>query len=449
MRWIGLLVFLVACGEVKAKPDGGGGGGDDDSGVVDASPDGPEVGEATVAVTLDGVAQSGVRVNFQASDGSLTTEAMTDTNGVATGTVHADAMVTVAIGPNDLVTVTGVNPGDDVVLKDTSPFDDTSVTTAAFGAASEAANKAYYRADVGEDWYVTATSITSGTRELDVPRSVLDATNQFYLVAGVYDLNNKLIAYSFTKRSPSSSGTTSSTVPTPWRTDVVDLSTSISDAPAGATKLSVESNNEQSGILYMRSTFPAQSPYPGQAPIANGTATVIVPYLGGFGEYVHTRADLQFGTSGGTMTFIRRVSRPASAFAITSADFPARVSSTSVDSSTPTRPMVTWTIDGSTASGDAISVDLSWRDPTAASYRWHLYLPPDATTVTFPEVSASIAAQAPAQSSTVTSAEVAEHCLEPLSGYAAFHLSPPLDFTSSTRYGRMPLGFNTWFYSAN
>lgn len=452
---MGVFLFLVACGEVKAKPDGGGGGGGgDDSGVADAATDGPAVGDATVAVTLDGVAQSGVRVNFQATDGSLTSEAMTDSNGVATGEVHTNAMVTVAIGPNDLVTITGVNPGEQVVLKNRKPFDSTAVTTAAFGASSEATNKYFYRADVGEangeSTYVTAVNMTSGTRTLDVSRGSLDAMGRFNLVAAVYDMNNKLIAYSSTNRTPSSTGTTTATVPTPWRTDISELTVSIAGAPTDTTTLSVVSTNEQSGMLYVPSNFPVGSPYPGSAPIANGTATVVVPYLAGFGDYVHTRAIVKF--AGSTyyerMDLVRRVARPAPAFTIASGDLPARIGSPALDATVPTRPVITWTLSGSTANGDANSVDLNWKDASAATYRWHVYLPPDATTVTFPEVSASIAAQAPAQTSMLSKPTVAQHCLDPLAGYAAFHLAPPLNYSDSTYYETMPLGFQTWFYSS-
>ena len=99
-----------------------------------------------------------------------------------------------------------------------------------------------------------------------------------------------------------------------------------------------------------------------------------------------------------------------------------------------------------TANGDANLIDLQWKDANGGTYNWHVYVPPDTTTFRFPEDSTSIAAQAPAQTSTNHGVNVAQHGLEPLDGFAAFHLAPPIDYSNPFE---MPLGFNTWVYDNN
>jgi hypothetical protein len=117
-----------------------------------------------------------------------------------------------------------------------------------------------------------------------------------------------------------------------------------------------------------------------------------------------------------------------------------------LDKTMPTRPLASWTVTGSTVNGDGTIVDLYWKDPSNVAYRWHAYLPPDATSVRFPVVASSLAAQAPAQGSVYSTVQAMQHCLEPLAGYGAFHLAPPIDYNFNYP---MPAGFTTWNYSAN
>lgn len=198
-------------------------------------------------------------------------------------------------------------------------------------------------------------------------------------------------------------------------------------------------------MLYASSDFPSTSPYPRTATIVGGSAACVVPSLGDFGDFVQTEAMIEFDSLPASR-IVRRAPLPAGAFVIDSDDLPARITNTTLDPSTPTRPLVGWTIEGSTANGDANLIVLSWRDANGASYRWHAYVPPDATTFTFPAVSVALAAQAPAQTSTGMGVYVSQHGLEPLAGYAEFHLAPPIDYTDPyyPHYADMPLGFHTW-----
>lgn len=439
MRWIYVLLFVVGCGEVKAKqPDAG---GDGDGGMGDAAPDGPSVGEATITVKLGGVATTGRPVVFNEADGTIAGEAMTDANGIAKATVHAGATVTVAVTTEDLVTIAGVSPGDDIVLQTPKAYDDTIGGTVTFGSSSEANGKSFYRVDLGDDQYVTAINMTSGTRSLNYVLGNVDAAGKIHVVAGVYDANNRLISYAFRAGlTPTMGGTTTSTFSS-WRTDLTDIDVTLSGAPAESTLLRVESANEMSGFLYMPSSFSGAD----TASVTGGQAAVVVPYLAGFGDFIQTSAALTVSSTE-RFEWHRRVPRPAGDLVLTATDMPPRLSPT-LDSSMATRPTASWTVDGgNAAAGDAILVNLDWRDAGGGSYSWYAFVPPDATSITFPVVPSAMAAQSPAQTSIYSRLEVTHHDLTPLDGFGAFHLAPPLDFTNLFR---LPLGFNRWVKSSN
>jgi hypothetical protein len=437
MRWIAIVVFVLGCGEVKVKPDGGGPGGDSGNGDG-AMPDGPSVGAVTVEVLLNGTATGGLKVNFHESDGSLAAEAVTDTAGKASGTVHLNAMVTVAVGTKDLVTIAGVNPAEHILLKTRPPYDRSTVGSVNFGTTTEAANKSYYRVETGDDYYVTVQTMTTGTRTTNLIRGNLDANGKFSLIAGTYDVNNRLISYTYSNGiTPSSSGTTTVTLPA-WRTDLLEFALSMTGAPTGATTMRVDSSNEQTGFLFMPTAFGNAAA--ATVAISGGNASKNVQYPGNFGDNIRTDATVRFGTARDSMIFSRRAPRPAGAYAIGSADFPARIGAAAIDNTTPTRPVANWTVTGSTTNGDATLVEFVWTSG-GADYTWHAYVPPDATSVTFPVVANSLAGQAPAAGTTLSSITVTQHNLEPLAGWAAFRLAPAVDYVNTYD---MPPGFMTW-----
>lgn len=432
-RWFWALLFVVGCGAVKAnQPDAGGG----DHG--DAAPDAPLVGEATITVKLGGVATAGRAVVFNEADGTIAGEAMTDANGAAKATVHAGATVTVAVSDNELVTIAGVAPGDEILLQTPKPSDGTTVATVTFGSNTEAPGKSYYRADLGNDQYVTAAAMTSGARELLLVRGNLDVAGKFHMVVGAYDANNRLISYQFqTGLTPPAAGSTNVSFAN-WRTDLVDIDVALSGAPAEATLLTVDSANEQSGFLYMPSVFGGAD----LASVTNGQAALVVPYLGSFGDFVQTTAALTVSNTE-FFTWTRRVPRPAGDLVLGAADMPPRIAAPMLDTSTPAQPTASWTIDEA-AGGDAIVLRLAWRDAGGGSYRWYAYVPPNATSLQFPVVPSALAAQSPAQTSIYTYFEVTHHDLTPLDGFAAFRVAPPLAYDNLYAF---PLGFNRWVQS--
>ena len=431
MRRLGVLAFVVGCGSVQATPDAAVGNGDS------GQSDGQTVGEAIFELKVGGAATSGKPVVFSNADGSIAAEAMTDAAGLAKATIHAGAMVTVSIDSGTLVSIGGIQPGDHIVMKNPPPTDTTSAGIVSFSAASEAANKSYYRPDLGDDNYNTVQTMTTGPRTLTLQKNNLDAAGKLHMATGVYGVADNLIAYTFvTNVTPTLGQTTPITFPA-YMTDVPNLSVMVTGAPAEANKLIVDSANEKAGQKFMPSSFAGID----STTITSGNATVTVPYLGSFGDYVQTTATVLFSTNSESFTFARRVPRPASAFTIAAANMPPRLAAPAVDSSTVTRPKLSWTITGS--GGDAIAVHLDWRNAANTQFTWHAYLPPDATSVTFPVVSSSMMAQAPNSTSFLGRVRVAHEDLEPLSGFAAFRVAPPIEIADQV----LPSGMTSWVES--
>jgi hypothetical protein len=396
-------------------------------------------------VRLAGTPTGGLKVNFQEADGSLISEADTDTTGTATGTVHANAMVTIAVGPRALVTITGVNPGETVVLGTPPPYDNSSAGTVTFSTASEAPNKSFYRVDLGSDLYSTFINMTTGTRSLSMSRGNLDGNGRFNLYAGTYNTANQLISYTFaTNILPNASGTTAVSLPNNWRTDLNEFVLSVNGAPTGATQLRGTTWSETANAQFAPNDF-GTPVTPLSATINGGNASVNQRYPGSFGDFVQTVADISFGTTRESVAFWRRVARPAGVFTIAANNFPARIGALALDKTVPTRPVASWTLTGSTVNGDAAIVDLGWRDATNLAYEWLLYAPPETTSLTIPAVSASLTAQAPGQS-TYNLLRVTQVNLDPVGGYAAFHLAPVR--ADSDTYP-IPVGFTSWAYATN
>jgi hypothetical protein len=222
-------------------------------------------------------------------------------------------------------------------------------------------------------------------------------------------------------------------------TDVPNINVMLTGAPIDATKLTVESANEQAGFGYMPSSFGGVD----STTITNGAATVAVPYMGSFGDAIQTTAMLTFTSTSELITFARRQPRPASDFVLAAANMPPRPAMAAVDASVTTRPKLSWTVNGSATSGDAIAIRLDWHNGANTQFVWHAYLPPDATTVTFPVVSSTLMGQSPNDTSFLTSVTVKHENLEPLSGFDAFRAAPPLDFANPV----LPTGFSSWVES--
>jgi hypothetical protein len=449
MRKLGLLLCLVACGNVRSDlPDGGDDGdggeidaGDDDGMAIDA----PSSGVATVQVQLAGTATGGLKVNFHEADGSLISEADTDLSGTATGTVHENAMVTIAVGPRALVTITGVNPGETITYRTPPPFDNSSAGTVTFSVATEAPNKSFYRVDLGSDLYQTFITVASGTRSLSMSRGNLDGNGRFNLYAGTYNTSNQLISYTFANNIlPNASGTTAVSLPNTWRTDLNEFVLSVNGAPTGATQLRGTTWSETANAQFAPNDF-GTPVTPLSATINAGNASVNQRYPGSFGDFVQTVANVSFGTTRESAAFWRRVARPAGAFAIAANNFPARIGVPALDKTVPTRPVASWTVTGSTVNGDVAIVDLGWRDASNLAYEWLLYAPPETTSLTIPAVSSSLTAQAPGQS-TYNMLRVTQANLDPVVGYGAFRLAPVR--ADGDTYP-IPVGFTAWSYMSN
>jgi len=401
-----------------------------------------QVGEVTVDVLLGGVASSGLVVVFHEPDGAIAGQAMTDSFGTATGTVRSGAMVTIAVDSKNLVTITSVAPGDHLILKTAKPFDNSAYGTVMFTASAEANGKSFYRTEVGSDNYVTTANVTTGAdRVFDLKAGNRDAGGRIHVVSTAYNASNQIVAYSSKlDLVPTQNGATNVSLGG-WLTDIVNIQVLLSGAPTDASLLTIDSANERSGFQFAPCRFAGTD----SAPVSGGGASVTVPYLGSFGDFVQTKANLTFPSAAKTtFTWMRRVPRPAGNYVITASDMPPRLTSVMLDTANPMRPSAHWT--SSATKGDAIVARMSWGDNSGGTFYWYAYAPPDAAEVTFPVVPSALAGQSPGQSSTSYGVQVIHHDLEPLAGYDAFRTTLPVDFANPED---MPLGFTTWVRSSN
>src|SRR5262245_18104143 len=132
LAWLGLLLG-AACGG-----DSGGSG-------LDAA---PTMGALTITVVQAGAPVGGAKVVAHDVDGSVMTETTTNTNGVATPTVHAGGYVTAlwqdALGNYLLYTYAGVKRGDTMHAKLAEP-PATSATTLTIRIQDAVTNATEYR----------------------------------------------------------------------------------------------------------------------------------------------------------------------------------------------------------------------------------------------------------------------------------------------------------------
>jgi hypothetical protein len=440
-----LVLLLAACGSVK-RGDDGADGAPPGTGADSGAPDGPvadappATGEASIEVRLGGAPTPGVPVVFHGPDGGVAAEATTDSTGTASATIGRDGMITVATSVTNLLTIDAVQPGDRIVLATPPALDDTDISDIVFSSAQEAPGKFYYRADMGADLYVTVVDMVGGGR-LSLSRAVLDQAGQFHLVAGVYSAVDALIGYSFLSDiTPVIGGTTTISLPVPWRTDIRTITTSIAGAPAEAEgeNFEVETANRLGELPFMNSSFAGLD----RAPITGGAASVSTVYLGSFGDSVETTARLSLRGGPvraplGFLSWTRRSPLPATGIALGDADMPPRLSP-SLGREDPARPALSWDLAGNASGGDASIVDLQYANGTTGRLSWRALVPPDATTFTFPDVAERLAGQAPGLDSTVSLARVIYTDLEPLAGYDAFRAAPPIGVASSSV---LPPGF--------
>ncbi len=279
---------------------------------------------------------------------------------------------------------------------------------------------------------------TGSDRTLDLKNGNRSTSGLIDVVSSAYNASNQLVGYNYkTDLTPTQNGATNAMLGS-WFTDIVSIQILLSGAPTDASQLTIDSYNERSGFLYAPSRFGGVD----SASVSGGGASVTVPYLGGYGDFVQTRAKLTFPPAAKTsFSWTRRATRPAGNFVIAAADMPPRLAAATLDSANPMRPSVHWTTSGG---GDAILAIMYWNGGSGGAYQWFAYTPPDTTSVTFPVVPTALSPQAPSQSSTLTAVQVSSHDLEPLTGYDEFRSALPVDIS---RPDDMPIGYTKWVRS--
>lgn len=141
---------------------------------IDGAPDAPAHGPAQVTVydpSNPAVPVVGVPVVFIEADGTVVGRPVTDTAGIATSSVHANATATAVIpqnGETTMMTVTGVQPGDHIILGN-------SFSTSSGSAAFTVTYPAYSGAT---GYYVVGPCGYYGTTALSYAMTVYDYCKQ-------------------------------------------------------------------------------------------------------------------------------------------------------------------------------------------------------------------------------------------------------------------------------
>lgn len=416
--WLMLVSLgVAACGRVS---DGGSGGDAGTGGQVDAGsndPDAqPSMGEASIRVSLEGQPTMGLLVVFHDSQGNILAELGTDAAGLASWTIERDSMVTVALTDRELVTFFDVQPFDELSLTTPVELDssDAGEGTVTITSSDLLGSGHFYRVELGSDFYVTDAASVNET--FTIPVQALNDEGKFHVIVTEYDTDNEPHSFGVVSNiTPDADSTTAVAVPTPFSSNIPDLSVSIAGAPADSGTLSVESYNRFDGLFITPSWFGLVDR---SADVLNGSAATTVPYLGTIGEVeAHVRLSL---TGAATFKWIRRRPRPAAPIALDADDLPPRFAAI-LDTTMPARPAMTWTADKDPANGDTLMANVSWKAADEMTYSWIAYVPPDADGVQMPVLPEGLAAFVPQADAVYNSSTGTTHVdLESLDGYDAF-----------------------------
>jgi hypothetical protein len=375
----------------------------------DTSPP-PPPSTATVIVTKAGVPDPGVSVVFQDAAGKVVSSALTGADGRASAVVVAGSQITVAMGvtgSRQLFTYLGVKPGD--VLNVAEPYGrDISITTPS-GAPS------------GGSITVTAMAGNAACVGYGNPNAPVSLSLLPECITGpVFPVRCEVTAagityYSFLKGvAPAASGTTNVAGLSAWSTSTVPYQVDVTNAPSlpGAGAFIGEIANGQAttgggGIV-----------------LTAGAATATFNVLAGYADAY--QAEIQFADTlpnyqGRFVSFARRFAGGTTTHALDLTQGVLPQLSTLTLTGT-TRAVVTWTATGSLAVADSGVVNIPWDQPYDGGtdrITWTFIVPPDALSLTLPELPAPLAAFAPTADATFRQLTAAFFESDLLPGYDA------------------------------
>jgi hypothetical protein len=379
----------------------------------DTSPP-PPPSTATVIVTKAGVPDPGVSVVFQDAAGKVVSSALTGADGKASAVVVAGSQITVAMGVagiRQLFTYLGVKPGD--VLNVAEPYARNISITTPSGAPS------------GGSITVTAMAGNAACVAYGSPNGAPVSLSLWpeCITGPVFPVRCEVLAagityYSFLKGiTPAASGTTNVTGLSAWTKSadaMVPYQVDVTNAPSlpGAGAYIGEIANGQAATGG------------GGIDLTAGAATATFNVLAGYADAY--QGEMQFADTlpdfqGRFVSFARRFAPGATTHALDLAQGVLPQLSTLTLTGT-TRAVVTWTATGSLAVADSGVVNIPFDQPYDGGtdrITWTFIVPPDALTLTLPELPAPLAAFAPTANATFGQMTAAFFESDLLPGYDA------------------------------
>jgi hypothetical protein len=363
----------------------------------DAAQEAAPLNTATVVVTDAGVPVPGVTVVFQDAAGTLVGTAVTGADGKASAVVVAGSQITVVTGTTGnrrLLTYLGVKPGD--VLNVALPnIRAVSVTLAA-------SNPGGTPSVVAGNFDCYGNPPVSGGQTVLALRPSCITGPVFPVLAISTAALAPITYYSFLKGvAPAASGATNVAGLSAWAAGT-PYSVNVTNAPnlPGASAHLGQIANNQS----------AASAAPGFV-LAAGAGTASFSVAPGYADAYQGEVQFTDYPPGflRTVSFAKRVATGGAmqALDLTPGVLPQLASLTVTGT---TRAVVTWTATSSLAATDGGAVSVTWMQPYdggSEAITWTFIVPPDALTLTLPELPAALAAFAPDPAAPVLTPSVA------------------------------------------
>jgi hypothetical protein len=360
----------------------------------DAAQEAAPIATATVLVTDVGVPVAGVTVVFQDAAGAVVGTAVTGADGKASAVVVAGSQLTVVTGSQGsrrLLTYLGVKPGD--VLNVALP------SARAVSIALAINNPGTTLTTIVEAGNPTCSAtppVNGGPTVLALRLSCITGPVFPVLATSIGGTLAPIRNYSFLKGvAPAASGVTTVSGMSAWAAGTAyDLNvTNAPNLPGASAHLGQIVNNQAAA-------FPAET----ALVLAAGAGTANFKVAPGYADAYQGEVqfiDFAIPSRQRVVSFAKRVPAggAAEALDLTPGLLPQL---TSLAVTGTTRASVTWSAASSLAVADSGVVSVTWTQPTdggTETIAWTFIVPPDALTLTLPELPGPLAAFAPDASS--------------------------------------------------
>jgi hypothetical protein len=353
----------------------------------------------TISVLRGATAQANVDVVFQDAQGAVIEALKTGTDGKASRVVPAGSMLTVAIGytdqnlidHHDLLTYVGVEPGDNLIAN--VPADPAAVdpTLTIDVPANPPQGTTTIDVYAGGECYANAAGAT-----VDVPIYPGCRQGPTLAILALASDGTAFTGYSFMKgvATPTMNGTYNGLGA--WQTSFNSFQLAVSNLDANDDRLRMQVLQIADG----QARDEARSPAP-----TGGAASATFQIIPSFADGLQSEAFVGYILAGRDhlRTISKRVAATATSEAFDLSQLLPHIDTITVDESTVSRPLVTWTAAASLAQTDGGIARLQWMedvDGATVNHTWSFVLPPGTMSVRAPVLPSGLTSWAPAVAGT-------------------------------------------------